>query len=79
MCVCFLIGMHLVRSVDKAVAVQLFNEISDFSVKARDSDNWAMDEYEYIRDNINNENVYVDKINILIVPEMVVETINARV
>ena len=72
---CFLIGMHLVRSVDKAVAVQLFNEISDFSVKARDSDNWAMDEYEYIRDNINNENVYVDKINILIVPEMVVETI----
>ena len=39
MSVCFLIGMYLVRSVDKAVAVQLFNEISDFSVKARDSDN----------------------------------------
>lgn len=75
MSVCFLIGMHLVRSVDKAVAVQLFNEISDFSVKARDSDNWAMNEYEYIRDNINDEKVYVDKINILIVPEMVVETI----
>lgn len=59
MSVYFLAGMHLVRSVDKAVAVRLFNEISDFSAKARDtSDNWAMNEYEYIRDNINNEKVY---------------------
>lgn len=56
--------MHLVRSIDETVAVQLFNEISDFSVKARDSDNWAMDEYEYISNNINNKKVYVDKINI---------------
>lgn len=75
MSVYFLAGMHLVRSIDAEVAVQLFNEISDFSAKARDtSDNWAMNEYEYIRDNINNEKVYVDKINVLMVPEMVVET-----
>lgn len=74
MSVYFLAGMHLVRSIDETVAVQLFNEISDFSVKARDSDNWAMDEYEYISNNINNKKVYVDKINILVVPEMVIET-----
>lgn len=75
MSVCFLVGMHLVRSIDEAVAVQLFNKISDFSAIARHSDNWAMEEYEYISNNINNKKVYVDKINILIVPEMVVETI----
>ena len=78
MSVCFLVGMHLVRSIDEAVAVQLFNKISDFSAISRYSDNWAMDEYEYISNNINNKKVYVDKINILIVPEMVVETITMR-
>ena len=78
MSVCFLVGMHLVRSIDEAVAIQLFNKISDFSAIARNSDNWAMDEYEYISNNINNKKVYVDKINILIVPEMVVETITTH-
>lgn len=52
----FLVGMHLVKSIDEAVAVQLFNEISDFSAKVRKtSDNWAIDEYDYISSNINEE------------------------
>lgn len=33
MSVYFLAGMHLVKSIDEAVAVQLFNEIADFSAK----------------------------------------------
>jgi hypothetical protein len=75
MSVYFLAGMHLVKSIDEAVAVQLFNEIADFSSKVRNtSDNWAIDEYDYISSNINNEKVYVDKINVLLVPEMIVGT-----
>ena len=75
MSVYFLAGMHLVKSIDEAVAVQLFNEITDFSAKVRNtSDNWAIDEYDYISSNINNEKVYVDKINVLLVPEMIVGT-----
>lgn len=75
----FLVGMHLVKSIDEAVAIQLFNEISDFSAKVRKtSDNWAIDEYDYISSNINNEKVYVDKINVLFVPEMIVGTMTMR-
>ena len=75
MSVYFLAGTHLVKSIDAEVAVQLFNDIADFSSKVRNtSDNWAIDEYDYISSNINNEKVYVDKINVLLVPEMIVGT-----
>lgn len=71
----FLLGMHLVKSLDKDVAFQMFNELSDFSIREKNlGDEYVYNIYEYMRKNINNELVYVDKINVLIVPEMIVGT-----